>query len=385
MPLREQTIQDSERHQHAIVSQPLQLIQNKDNERSFLILQAVRKQDSIVGIIQAVYNVNVFMDTVFKEELKYLDIHIYDTTYNYSGLFQNDATDTLAKFRATNYEGWFPPNHLSFCGRTWKIYTRPKAHLMAYPHQPIAYSALAMGLMMTLIVIIIFFLNDRYARQLKQKVADSTQQLSEANHAQAILLKEIHHRVKNNLQVITGLLSLQATSIEEEATKELFKVSQYRVSAMGMLHEQLYQSENLARLGYGLYLEKLVGQLLHSIKGEDHQIKVELDVPEGLYLNLDTAIPLGLLINEIVTNSLKYGFIQNKGTIYIQLKDTSTVGQYILLIGDNGVGFSNQQPYKTTSLGLQLVRQLVRQLNGKLDRLEKAPGTHYRIYFYESD
>lgn len=384
-PIRVPSIQRSEKASTCIVSQPLQLIQNKPFERSFLVLQAVRQQDSIIGILQGVYNMNAFMDTILREQLSHLQIHIYDKTNQHISLYQSEAIDSLTIFNTNNLKGWSLPTTIQFCERKWEVYTYPRQHLTAYPHRPIAYAALAMGLMTTLIVIIIFLLNDNYARQLKQKVAISTQQLSEANHAQAILLKEIHHRVKNNLQVITGLLSLQANSIEDESTKELFKVSQYRISAMGMLHEQLYQSENLAHLSYGLYLEKLVQQLLHSIKGEEHHIQVDLKVPEEISLNLDTAIPLGLLINELITNSLKYGFPNNEGSIYIHLKKPPTTGKYWLLIGDNGVGFPKNQPHKTTSLGLQLVRQLVRQLNGQLEHLEEKAGTHYSIYFYESE
>lgn len=384
-PIRIPSISRSEKDSTCIVSKPLQLIQNKPFERSFLILQAVRQQDTVLGILQGVYNMNSFMDTILRDQLGHLQIHIYDKTNNSISLYQSDATDSLVSYNANNLKDWSPPTTIQFCEREWEIYTYPRQHLTAYPHRPIAYAALSMGLMTTFIIIIIFLLNDKYARQLKQEVADSTQQLSEANHAQAILLKEIHHRVKNNLQVITGLLSLQANNIEDTTTKELFKVSQYRVSAMGMLHEQLYQSENLAHLSYGLYLEKLVQQLLDSIQGPEHQIQVDLQIPKEICLNLDTAIPLGLLINELVTNSLKYGFPNNEGKLYIHLQKTTTTGKYWLLIGDNGIGFPKNKPHKTTSLGLQLVRQLVRQLNGQIEYLSKEQGTHYSIYFYESE
>lgn len=385
-PLRMESMRRSEQDSTSIISRPLQLIQNKANERSFIVLSSVKRQDSILGIIQGVYNMNDFIDTVLREQLQYIDVQIYDKTTTTANLYQSTSIDTFTNFSANDLAQWSTPANIAFCKRKWEIYTRPRHYLTAYPHRPIAYAALMMGLMITLITITILLLNDRYAQQLNKKVIDSTQQLSEANNAQAILLKEIHHRVKNNLQVITGLLSLQASSIEDETTKALFKVSQYRVSAMGMLHEQLYQSENLSRLSYGLYLEELVEQLLQSIKGKEHQIEVDLNIANDLFLNLDTAIPLGLLINELITNSLKYAFPNNQGELYIDLQATTTEGQYQLLIGDNGVGFPKQQaPRKTSSLGLRLVKQLVRQLNGQLEQLTKDTGTHYRIFFYESD
>jgi two-component sensor histidine kinase len=385
-PLRKGPILLSEQRDSCIVSKPLRLIQNQSFERSFLILQSVKKQEVVTGVIQGVYNTNYFIDTILKEQLPYLEIKIYDTTNEPLSAYDSEASDSLAVFAAKELEDWAGPIDLVFGNRRWQVYTRPRAYLTTYPHRPIAYALFAMGLMVMAIIQLILNFNDRYANQLQKEVSNSTQQLSDANLEQATLLKEIHHRVKNNLQVITGLLSLQASGIEDEETKELFRVCQYRIAAMGMLHEQLYQSENLSRLSYGLYLEKLIPQLLSSIKGKQHRIEVDLQVAPNLYLNMDTAIPLGLLINELFTNSLKYAFPDSqKGRIYLQLQQRAE-GDYLLLMGDDGVGFLEAAaPHKSSSLGLLLVRQLVRQLNGQWQQLVQTPGTHYRILFEESE
>ncbi|BDS09776.1 sensor histidine kinase [Aureispira anguillae] len=197
------------------------------------------------------------------------------------------------------------------------------------------------------------------------------------------LLKEIHHRVKNNLQVVTSLLSLQANIIDDKKIKQIFEQSQYRINAMATIHKTLYQSEDFLTIGYGQYMKALAHYLILSIKGDDKNVALSIDAID-VKLNIDTAIPLGLLINEIITNSLKYGLKgDTKGEIYIKLK-LLEYPNYLLHIGDNGVGFSNTINSKTTkSLGLKLICNLVRQLKGKITKKSTQKGTHYVIAFQE--
>lgn len=151
---------------------------------------------------------------------------------------------------------------------------------------------------LSLFSVLIFTLMILRLRNKKNKVlADSLAQINEKNKEKDLLLKEIHHRVKNNLQVITSLLSLQSHSIVDPTTKELFSQSQHRINSMAMIHEMLYQSNDLSKINYKSYLDQLVEKLVSSFKGINHQVKIDLDVPE-LFLNIDTAIPLGLLITE---------------------------------------------------------------------------------------
>jgi two-component sensor histidine kinase len=207
-------------------------------------------------------------------------------------------------------------------------------------------------------------------------------ELSYRNDEKDILLKEVHHRVKNNLQIVTSLLSLQSFSIEDKKTKILFDNSQHRINAMAFIHEMLYQSDNLSMINYAEYLKLLLNNLLKSFKGTQHNIRVELAVVE-MYLNIDTAIPLGLMINEIVTNSLKYAFNDTiKGVLFLKISETTETGKYFMEIGDNGPGFGDSfESVRKKSLGMQLIFKLTKQINGQviLDRARK--GTHYKIYF----
>jgi len=368
------------------ISPPLKLVQNTDGSKSFLVIQAVKKNGIEEGVILGVYNMVDFINTILKEELNLLDIRIYDKTANYASMYSN------ATGRPLPISGAIPSNLLSnhfettIGDRIWAIYYAPNKKILAYPHLAISYACLFFGILITFLLILMIKSNADAKIELKKKVKDRTQELKESNKQQAILLKEIHHRVKNNLQVITSLLSLQSSNIEDSKTKEIFKVSQFRINAMAMLHEELYQSEDLSKIGYGKYLQKLVEHLITSIKGPDNNIDLSIEVPETLKLNIDTAIPLGLLINEVITNSLKYGFLNQKGgSIYIKIIP-ETYPNFKLLIGDHGQGFPDTINHRTTkSLGLKLIRQLTRQLSGSVERNNKTKGVHYLIDFQEID
>lgn len=197
------------------------------------------------------------------------------------------------------------------------------------------------------------------------------------------LLREIHHRVKNNLQIITSLLSLQSSNITHDKSKELFKDGQNRIKSMALLHEMLYQTNDFRRINYGDYVSQLIAELISSIIGTEKEIDIELNI-DNIYLNLDTSLPLGLLINEIITNSLKYGFVDQKmGLLTIKIEEIK-YPDFLLEIGDNGIGFSDKVNFgNTSSLGLKLIHQLTFQLDGNVERDYSKNGTYYKIRFRE--
>ncbi len=197
------------------------------------------------------------------------------------------------------------------------------------------------------------------------------------------LLREVHHRVKNNLQTVSSLLSLQSRSITDKKMKSLLKSSQNRVISMAMVHEMLYMREDLSKIEYKSYVEELSEYLVRSVKGAENRVKLNIDIPD-IKLGIDTAIPLGLLINEALTNALKYGIREDcEGEINIALKKEDEL-DYILNIGDNGEGFSDQLDHKNSkSLGLKLIHNLARQLKGTIIRDSSKQGTNYIVKFRE--
>jgi PAS domain S-box-containing protein len=198
-----------------------------------------------------------------------------------------------------------------------------------------------------------------------------------------VLLKEIHHRVKNNLQIISSLLNLQSTYITDGQALGMFKESQNRVRSMALIHEKLYQSKDIARIDFAEYIRNLTGNLVRSYGFSPVMVKLIIDA-DHISLGVDTAIPCGLIINELVTNSLKYAFPDGRnGEIRITLKQDNGDGRYWLSISDDGRGLPESiELRKTSTLGLQLVTTLVDQLNGTIE-VKRENGTEFIIRFSE--
>lgn len=196
-----------------------------------------------------------------------------------------------------------------------------------------------------------------------------------------VLLKEIHHRVKNNLQFISSLLRLQAGYIKNEQALDVLQDSQSRVRAMAMIHESLYQSNNLAKIGFLKYIHKLINNLIDSYRVNPNiNIKSRID---NALLRIDTAIPCGLIINELISNSIKHAFVNKEsGEIYVEFLMLEK-GKYSLNVSDNGIGMKNDIKLTLTqSLGLQLVWKLVEQLEGNIV-FNTNFGTSFKITFTE--
>jgi two-component sensor histidine kinase len=203
---------------------------------------------------------------------------------------------------------------------------------------------------------------------------------TERLHQRETMLREIHHRVKNNMQVMSSLLSLQSRAASNPETSRMLLENQNRIQSMALLHEILYQSEDLAEVDFSKYIRRMVAHLFRSY-GVDHgQIRLhsELD-PVGL--ELDDALPCGLLISEVISNSLKHGFPPGcEGEVRIQLRRLSAT-MIALVLSDNGVGIPENLDWATSrSLGLRLVRALAQQLQAQLD-IRSQGGTEVKLIF----
>ena len=220
-------------------------------------------------------------------------------------------------------------------------------------------------------------------RDITAQKKNEAQLLTSINEKET-LLKEIHHRVKNNLQVISSLLSLQAKmNGQNENLSRLYEDSMNRIKSMSALHELFYQSINTEAIDFNEYIQKLVVDLTNSFRGKNHDINLSLDI-QDIKLNIDTAVPLGLIVNEIITNSLKHAFHDMKnGEIYITIHRNQN-NQLCLKIGDNGIGFeSDQKLEQIESMGLSLLKDLAEQLEGEITKSTTQPGTHFILYFKE--
>jgi PAS domain S-box-containing protein len=216
--------------------------------------------------------------------------------------------------------------------------------------------------------------------QAEDKIRTALLENEAALSEREVLLKEIHHRVKNNLQVVSSLLKLQSSSIHDERVKLLFLDSQNRVQSMALIHEQLYQAADLARIDFNTYIHNLTSHLLASYAGETGKIELKIDAEE-IYLPIDVAIPCGLLINEMISNAFKHAFpTQESGTISISFRSTPS-DEIELTIKDDGIGFPSDLDFRhTRSLGMQLIQQLTRQLHGTVE-LNGTQGTCFQVRF----
>lgn len=195
-----------------------------------------------------------------------------------------------------------------------------------------------------------------------------------------ILLKEIHHRVKNNLHVVANLLDLQSDYIQDARALELFSDSQSRIQSMALIHEQLYQSNHLGQINFGEYIHRLVDNLFLSCKETTGDIQSIIDA-EPIFLNLETAVPCGLLINELITNAFKHAFVNRRlGQVYIRFHqdDQQTLK---LTIQDDGIGIPDSIDWQDSpSFGLKLVRILSKQIRAQM-QLDTNNGTTFHIAF----
>jgi two-component sensor histidine kinase/ligand-binding sensor domain-containing protein len=217
---------------------------------------------------------------------------------------------------------------------------------------------------------------ERLEKIIKQRTAEIIKQRDENE----ILLKEVHHRVKNNLQIINSLINIQSDYVADPRSAELFREIRNRIRTISLVHEKLYKSDDYGNINVKEYIHMLVENLIETYSmNKEIQLKLDLEVQ---HFNLNTIIPLGLLLNEVISNSFKYAFNEvEEGIIEITLHKSSIAEEYTLIIGDNGKGFDDKLfSSESTTLGLELVRILASQLNGTIEKIQK-PGTYYILKF----
>lgn len=244
------------------------------------------------------------------------------------------------------------------------------------------YIVIAISAGLLVVVVLLAFVNQRrQASRLRAKndeIERQRRQLEKADNEKALLIKEIHHRVKNNFQVVSSLLELQTRGIQDAKAKELAEEGQNRVKSMALIHQRLYQNDDLL-ISFDEYTHALVDEISALF---DIEVEAEIDT-QNLAFDIDTAIPLGLILNELITNAFKYGLDENdrKLNIYFEKLDS----EYKMVVKDNGGGLDpNFNLTKAKSLGLRLVNRLSQQLKGKAEILQEQ-GAAFAIYFKDTE
>jgi two-component sensor histidine kinase len=231
-----------------------------------------------------------------------------------------------------------------------------------------------------------------YVRQAKSQMEELQKNIAERQAAEEqlkaslrekeVLLQEIHHRVKNNLQIMSSLLHLQSRNVKNDELLALFQESRNRIRSMALVHEKLYQSSDLSQINLARYVRSLASYLLRSYGVDLDVIQLQIDA-EDVYLRVDTAVPCGLLMNELISNSLQHAFPDGRsGEICVGIHQVEKE-RYMLTVRDNGVGFAPDLVLNGTgTLGLQLVDTLVDQLEGTIE-YDHSDGTTITVVFAE--
>ena len=228
-----------------------------------------------------------------------------------------------------------------------------------------------------LVLSIIRDITERKRSAAEQKLIQ--EQISSSLKEKEVLLKEIHHRVKNNLQIVSTLLNMQSRYIEDPKMLGMFKESRDRVRSMALIHEKLYQSRDLAKIDFSEYVRNMATHLFRSYGVSTDKVTLQTEIKD-VYLDIDTAIPCALIINELLTNSLKYAFPHDRtGKLIIEFERSPM--KSFLLVRDDGIGFPEDlDPQKVKSLGFQLVCTLSEQLQGRVEA-RNAGGAEVKIIF----
>lgn len=243
------------------------------------------------------------------------------------------------------------------------------------------------GLILALIFAFMFYRSYRFTKQSNQIIALQKKEAEEKKiiiekslKEKEILLKEIHHRVKNNLQIISSLLNLQASRAEDEELKKTMTEAKNRIASMALIHQKIYQSDNLSSIDFQSYVEQMTSSIDSTFNVAGKKINYTINT-NGIVLDIDTSIPLGLIINELLTNCYKYAFTdRSSGNITIVMNETKN-NEIEFHIYDDGIGFQKElQLNSLKSLGLKLVKGLTEQIKGTL-KIENNNGTHFFINF----
>ncbi len=340
-----------------------------DNSKKALEAVATGKADAYIG--------NLTISNYIIQQNNFNNIKIAAPTpfgnHNQAMAIRNDWPE-LASIITKTFESMTPEEHAAIRNKWLSIkyeYGISKWDIIKW--------VVSITLVSLIVLSIIVIWNRRLNSEIKSRIL-AEKHVKASLLEKETLLQEIHHRVKNNLNVVSSLLKLQENSVEDERVKEALNESQGRIYAMSAVHEALYNTKNLAEIDLKSYLSKISGTLIQTYSVNPGKVRFNID-GDGIILNIEKASPVGLIINELISNSLKYAF-QDKSESEINVSMKKQDKQLELIVMDNGIGIQEGFDWKNANtLGLKLVRTLVEnQLDGSID-LDNTNGTKFTIKF----
>ena len=357
-------------------------------DKILMLIKKDKNQASNLDVIDLYGNISINENKLGNYKAAYYFLNLSDSLYRHDVKIERSSKiiEQLAIFDTENKEARIKKDHIIKQNQELKIQrSRDDIYKLI--------TSLLVGMIFIIILIVAYIKVDKIKKELFNKnVIISNQQLitenlnisiSKALRERELLLKEIHHRVKNNLQIIMSLLSIQAKEGAEKNDINYFlEKSQSRILSISLIHQNLYENENLQNIDYKLYLNDMCKNLDSVLNIYNKNIRFIINV-DAVFLDLQTAIPLGLILNELISNSYKHAFpTEIEGMIEIAIVKNFEK-EYILSYSDNGIGIPADNISTRTSLGLELIQLLTKQLGGKLTTKNIKKGVAYQIVFNE--
>lgn len=327
---------------------------------------------NLKGVSFGVFDMERWVKETLKYELPILDITIRDKNTSEVPLFAensySDLVDVVPQFL-----------NLNAGDRIWEVAVVPKPVFVGYPHSYESYFMLLLGIFSSFLLVVVLRQRDDYLTRLSQEVWNRTKELEESNNLKETLIREIHHRVKNNLQIASSLMNLQKRRFTDPEMVDAFTNSQGRISAIALIHEKIYEHKDAKAVDLKSYLIVLM---------EYHQkisplVEYEIDCPTNLTIDLDTAVPIALITSELVVNVLKHAFtIETSNNCLVIGVENRSDDIIELSIHDNGIGLpDNFDINSTKGLGFEIVKKLCRQIDAKISFHCDENGTTFGILF----
>lgn len=373
-PSRKSAIKSAIRSKSLALTGPLKLVQANNGVPGFLAIRSVHDTASneVKGIVAGVYRMDLFIRKTLTSELRVLDVRIRDQTSDGELLYSSLEEDKTKAFFNTINES------IKAADRLWKIEFVPKSKYISFPHVFESYVVLVLGLIITLLITYVVKKQDGYNERLEARVRLRTSELEASNELKENLLREIHHRVKNNLQITSSLMNMQKRKLTSEEAINALEDSQARISAIALTHQKIYQDKDSKAVNLCEYLN----DLMEHEKKISSSFSYKIDCPD-ISIDLDYAVPLALIISELVTNAVKHAYpnTEKYNELLIHVERLS-VEEVSLTIRDNGKGLPEDFDIENAEgIGFEIIRALCRQISAKLTYESNVTGTQFTLVF----
>lgn len=361
---------------------PFELVQHNNGIPGIMAVKSVYDEGhgQLKGVVAGVYRMDEFIGKTLTAELKLLEVCIHDDTENNALLYSNIKDEGILDF-----EKKAVGKTIMAGDRLWNIHFLPKKDYASFPHLLESYIVLLLGLATTFLLTYIVKKRDMYNDRLEARVQlrtaeleTSNQLLETSNRLKENLLREVHHRVKNNLQITSSLMNMQKRKLISKEAITALENSQARISAIALTHQKIYQDDDSKAVNLCDYLTDLMAFQKRMYASVDYSI----DCPD-ISIDLDKAVPLALIISELVTNALKHAFAEDAKSKELIITVKNTIEDHITLsVQDNGKGLPEDfEVIKKKGIGFEIVKALCRQISAKLTYESDSANTVFRLEF----